>query len=189
MRLGQPSRIWRDDKLQGNDVFSDEIMRQFGNTAVLLSILTPRYQNSEWCTREISEFCNAAKQDGGVVFDNKARIFKVLKASVDTEETLPPVAKEVLGYEFFTYGNEVPLELEPAYGEEFVVYRITGLSAENNVLTVELKDVEQKNEKLTVQLDEAEQEKIEALNEVDQVKNSKKLSLMSDSDTTVEADR
>ncbi len=119
MRLGHPSRIWRDDKLQGNDVFSDEIMQQFGDTAVLLSILTPRYLNSEWCTREISEFCLAAEQGGGIVFDNKARIFKVLKTPVDTEDTLPPVAKEVLGYEFFAYDNEVPLELDAAYGEKF----------------------------------------------------------------------
>lgn len=119
MRLGHPSRIWRDDKLQGNDVFSNEITQQFGDTAVLLSILTPRYLNSEWCTREISEFCLAAEQDGGVVFDNKARIFKVLKTPIDTEDTLPSVVKEVLGYEFFAYDNEVPLELDAAYGEKY----------------------------------------------------------------------
>lgn len=119
MRLGHPSRIWRDDKLQGNDIFSDEITQQFGDAAVLLSILSPRYLNSEWCTREISEFCVAAEQDGGAVFDNKARIFKVLKTPVDTEETLPSIAKEVLGYEFFAYDNEVPLELDAAYGEEY----------------------------------------------------------------------
>ena len=119
MRLGHPSRIWRDDKLQGNDVFSDEIMQQFGDTAVLLSILTPRYLSSEWCTREISEFCAAAEHDGGIVFDNKARIFKVLKTPVETEETLPSVAKELLGYEFFAYDNDVPLELDAAYGEKY----------------------------------------------------------------------
>ncbi len=119
MRLGHPSRIWRDDKLQGNDVFSDEIMQQFADTAVLLSILTPRYLNSEWCTREISEFCAAAEHAGGIVFENKARVFKVLKTPVETEETLPPVTKELLGYEFFAYDNDVPLELDAAYGEEY----------------------------------------------------------------------
>lgn len=119
MRLGHPSQIWRDDKLQGNDVFSDEIMSQFNDTAVLLSVLTPRYLNSEWCTREITEFCALAEQGGGIVFDNKARVFKVLKTPVETEDTLPTVAKEVLGYEFFAYEDEVPLELDPAYGEEY----------------------------------------------------------------------
>ncbi len=42
MRLGQTAKIWRDDKLQGNDIFSDEIIQQFAHTAVFLSILTPR---------------------------------------------------------------------------------------------------------------------------------------------------
>lgn len=119
MRLGHPARIWRDDKLQGNDVFSDEITDKFGETAVLLSILTPRYLKSEWCTREISEFCIAAEEGGGVVLENKARIFKVLKTPVETEETLPQVAKNILGYEFFAYEDEVPLELDAAYGEEY----------------------------------------------------------------------
>jgi hypothetical protein len=42
MRLGKAARIWRDDKLQGNDVFADEIVDQFAQTAVLVSVLTPR---------------------------------------------------------------------------------------------------------------------------------------------------
>ena len=53
MRLGQTAKIWRDDKLQGNDVFCDEIVDQFAQCAVLVSVLTPRYLNSDWCTREI----------------------------------------------------------------------------------------------------------------------------------------
>ncbi len=57
MRLGHTAKIWRDDKLQGNDVFADEIISQFTQTAVLVSILTPRYLNSDWCTREAREFC------------------------------------------------------------------------------------------------------------------------------------
>ena len=42
MRLGRAAKIWRDDKLQGNDVFPDEIVDQFTDTAVLVSVLTPR---------------------------------------------------------------------------------------------------------------------------------------------------
>src|SRR5262247_1641070 len=42
MRLGQAAKIWRDDKLQGNDVFADEIVDQFTQPAVLVSVLTPR---------------------------------------------------------------------------------------------------------------------------------------------------
>ena len=42
-RLGEKARIWRDDKLDGNDVFADEIVDQFAKTALLVSILSPRY--------------------------------------------------------------------------------------------------------------------------------------------------
>ncbi len=119
MRMGGRARIWRDDKLQGNDVFANEIVDQFAHTAVLVSILTPRYLNSDWCTKEVVEFCKRAEQSGGIVVENKARIFKVLKAPVDTQESLPAVMKDILGYEFFTIEDGTPLELDSAYGEKF----------------------------------------------------------------------
>jgi len=119
MRMGGKARIWRDNKLQGNDVFADEIVEKFAQTAVLVSVLTPRYLNSEWCNREVAEFCKRAEASGGIVVDNKARIFKVLKAPVDTQESLPQVMKDVLGYEFFTMEDGAPLELDGAYGEKF----------------------------------------------------------------------
>ncbi|MHC4070957.1 MAG: toll/interleukin-1 receptor domain-containing protein [Planctomycetota bacterium] len=119
MRMGGKAHIWRDDKLQGNDVFADEIVDQFAQTAVLVSVLTPRYLNSEWCSKEVAEFCKRAEQSGGIVIENKARIFKVLKTPVDTQESLPSVVKDVLGYEFFIFEDETPLELDPAYGEKY----------------------------------------------------------------------
>jgi hypothetical protein len=119
MRLGHTAKIWRDDKLQGNDVYADEIVSQFTQTAVLVSILTPRYLNSDWCTKEAREFCESAAQSGGVIVDNRARIFKVLKSPVDTQESLPALFKNTLGYEFFTMEDGAPLELDPAYGEKF----------------------------------------------------------------------
>ena len=119
MRMGGKARIWRDDKLQGNDVFANEIVDQFSQTAVLVSVLTPRYLNSEWCNKEVAEFCKRAEESGGMVVKNKARIFKVLKAPVDTQESLPQVVRAVLGYEFFTIEDGTPLELDSAYGEKF----------------------------------------------------------------------
>ncbi|ETX06236.1 MAG: hypothetical protein ETSY2_18280, partial [Candidatus Entotheonella gemina] len=119
MRMGARAKIWRDDKLKGNDIFTDEILDQFSQTAVLVSVLTPRYLNSEWCTREIHAFCEAAQHNGGVVVENKSRVFKVIKTPVETEESLPTVIKEVLGYAFYTFEDEAPLELDPAYGESF----------------------------------------------------------------------
>ena len=119
MRIGRKARIWRDDKLKGNDVFADEIVDQFSRTALLVSVLTPRYLNSQWCTREVREFCQRAEQSGGLVVENKSRVLMVLKTPVDSLEPLPAVVKDVLGYEFFSYEDGAPLELDPAYGDKF----------------------------------------------------------------------
>ena len=118
MRLGRRVKIWRDQKLQGNDVFADEIVQQFPKTAVLLSVLTPRYVESDWCTREIEEFCKAAENSGGLTLDNKARVIKVIKTPVESAGLLPPLLQEMLGYDFFTFVDEAPLELDPAFGPE-----------------------------------------------------------------------
>lgn len=119
MRMGCKAAIWRDDKLRGNDIFADEIVGQFQRTALLVSILTPRYLNSEWCTKEVREFCRVAEQTGGLVVENKSRVFKVLKTPVETQDSLPNAVKDALGYEFFTYEDGAPLELDPAYGDKF----------------------------------------------------------------------
>ena len=119
MRLGREAKIWRDEKLQGNDIFSNEIVDQFKQSAVLVSIVTSRYLNSEWCTREAREFCDCAQQTGGLAVGNKSRVFKVIKTPVDSQDQLPAPMKELLGYEFFTRKDGAPLEFNSAYGQEY----------------------------------------------------------------------
>jgi len=120
MRMGRKAEIWRDSKLTGNDIFADEIIQQFPKTALLISVLTPRYVESEWCTREVKEFCKTAETTGGVLVDNKSRALKVIKIPVDNESPLPDVMKLALGYPFYIFDEQhTPLELDPAYGEEF----------------------------------------------------------------------
>jgi hypothetical protein len=119
VRLGRNANIWRDQKLNGNDVFSEEIIDQFPKTAALVSILTPRYLKSEWCTKEISEFCEVAEHTGGLAVGNKCRVFKVVKLPADKQDPLPPVFTQVLGYEFYDLDeDQAPRELDPAYGEK-----------------------------------------------------------------------
>jgi hypothetical protein len=119
--LGRKAEIWRDNKLRGNDVFGDEILAQFPKTALFLSVLTPRYVQSEWCTRELGEFCSAAERSGGVVVGNKSRVFKVLKTPVEpwNERPLPQVVQQALGYDFYTIANGTPVEFDPIYGVAF----------------------------------------------------------------------
>jgi len=52
MRMGRKAQIWRDKKLSGNDIFADEIVAQFPQTELLISVLSKCYVKSEWCRRD-----------------------------------------------------------------------------------------------------------------------------------------
>lgn len=117
-KLGCVADIWRDERLTGNDIFSDEILQQFPSTAVLVSVLSPRYVKSDWCEKEIVGFCEAAERTGGVAVGNKSRIFKVIKTPIDAGEEVPPVLRDMLGYAFYETGEDkTPRELDPAFGD------------------------------------------------------------------------
>jgi hypothetical protein len=112
-RLGERARIWRDLKLGGGDVFDQEILDQIRKSALLVSVLTPRYLNSEWCPKELREFCECSRDSGGLILENKARVFKVIKTPVESQDALPSVMNDLLGYEFYTFLDDAPFELDP----------------------------------------------------------------------------
>ena len=58
--LGRKAEVWRDRKLQGNDIFGDEIIDQFPKLKIFISIISPRYLESEWCRKELQEFYRVA---------------------------------------------------------------------------------------------------------------------------------
>lgn len=102
---GEPARIWRDRKLQGNDIFAETLVARLSKVAVLVVVLSPRYVRSEWCLRELDEFCRRAGVGGEITADGKSRVFKVVKFHVPLQEQ-PPQLRGVLGYEFFEYDAE-----------------------------------------------------------------------------------
>lgn len=116
MRLGCKAEIWRDERLQGNDVFAQEILAQFPNTAALVAVLSPRYVQSEWCLREARSFCESAQKSGGMTIGNQSRIFKVITLPVDSEDPLPAPMWDSLGFEFYVCEpSGVEMQLNPAY--------------------------------------------------------------------------
>src|SRR6516164_1598358 len=117
--IGEQAKVWRDDRLRGNDIFANEIVKQFPETAILLSIVSPRYLESEWCLREVDEFCKTAESHGGLTVDNKARVLRVMLRRLPSErrEQLPLILKSALGYEFYQEvegSRELPLD--PSFG-------------------------------------------------------------------------
>ena len=100
--LGEPARIWRDLKLEGNDVFADTLIGRIGDSAILVSVLSPRYIKSEWCLRELNEFCKQATVGGGLRIGEKLRVFKIVKTYIPFKEH-PEQVQGTLGYEFYEY--------------------------------------------------------------------------------------
>jgi len=115
--LGKRPEIWRDPKLQGNDAFSLSILDRVRRAAVLITILSPCYINSEWTRKELVEFWKAAEAQGGVLLHDKARIFKVLKTPV-RRDMHPPELQPLLGYEFFEIDQDTKKvrELDEVFG-------------------------------------------------------------------------
>jgi hypothetical protein len=117
--MGRRPVIWRDPALQGNHIFDQQIVDQFEQVAIMISILTPRYVRSEWCMREATEFYEACKKNVGFSINNQARIFKVIKTPVKIEQH-PEHIRNILGYEFYmtdpTTGRLK--ELSQAFGQQ-----------------------------------------------------------------------
>ena len=100
--LGEEVKIWRDPKLQGNDYFADALLMRVAKVGILVSVLSPRYVKSEWCMREVDEFCKAAALNGGLRIGNSSRLFKIIKTYIPLEDQ-PPSLQPMLGYEFYEY--------------------------------------------------------------------------------------
>jgi hypothetical protein len=117
--LGYRPNIWRDKALDGNHEFSDEILVQFPEIALLVSIHSPRYVKSDWCVREVNEFHRVAQSNIGVNVGTRSRIFKVIKTPVDLSQH-PPVIQGLLGYEFFKLDPDTgkPREFSKLFGKE-----------------------------------------------------------------------
>ena len=136
--LGEPAKIWRDEKLSGTDVYDDKIVNEFKNAKVMVSVLSPRYIKSEWCNKELNEFYDAAENESGVRIGEKSRLIKVVKTPFDAEEAaenLPKIFEAILGFEFFEQDPESGrvVEFDEAFGaraKQNYFSRIYDLAAE-----------------------------------------------------------
>ncbi|MDH3843992.1 MAG: toll/interleukin-1 receptor domain-containing protein [Myxococcales bacterium] len=100
-RAACPS-IWRDPELRRNELFEETLSKELQKVAVIVSVLSPNYIESEWCKRELNAFRRAAEQRGGFKLNRKLRAFKVLKTHLDREQE-PKELKGTTGYRFYKY--------------------------------------------------------------------------------------
>lgn len=98
--LGSAIQIWRDERLQGNEVFSESILDAVANVAAFVAVVTPGYEKSGWCRNELAAFIEAAKNEGGIQLGTRLRLFKVIKTPLPLEDQ-PASLRSLLGYSFF----------------------------------------------------------------------------------------
>lgn len=115
--IGGEVRIWRDPKLDGNDYFGDTLIDKISRSAVMVSVLSPRYVHSEWCRREVETFARCCERNLREELRHKSRIFKVTKTPVRHEQQ-PAELQGLLGYEFFEIAadNQRPREFRQDAG-------------------------------------------------------------------------
>jgi hypothetical protein len=116
--LGVDAAVWRDPKLPGNEYFDESLPRRVRDTAIFISVVSPRYVQSEWCLKELKVFCQSAEASGGLRIGDRSRIFKVFKFPVDEPDQIPEL-KGLAGYEFYQMDRTgIPHELDPEMGDE-----------------------------------------------------------------------
>jgi hypothetical protein len=106
--IGKPAgfSIWRDDRLQGNDVFDDAILTACARSAVLLPVLSPSYVKSDWCLKELHAFSQHPNAGFGLTIAERARLFPVRMLHVSNDDLplqCPEQMKRLNGYSFHEY--------------------------------------------------------------------------------------
>src|ERR1700736_3973514 len=79
-RWGVRASIWKDERLQGNDVVQPLILSAVQRATVIVSVVSPGYVRSPWCKAELLTFCEANKS--ALTVNGKSRVFKVEKLPV-----------------------------------------------------------------------------------------------------------
>ncbi|HKP85360.1 MAG TPA: hypothetical protein VJZ26_04640 [Blastocatellia bacterium] len=137
--LGAEPKIWRDPNLSPNGVITSVVIGNLMKSLTLVSILSPRYIGSEWCSRELLSFC----ENINIQVGDRLRVFKVVKTPIEREE-VPPVIRETVGFDFFELEarSKRPRQYAIEFGDEWerkFYLKVSDLAYEIAVMLKELK--------------------------------------------------
>ncbi len=126
VRRGEEQRLWRDvTRMKGNENLSETLFDTLSESALLVSIVSPSYLKSQWCSRELRHFCQEAEKTGGLgVGEHGSRLFKVDKEHIPLDQC-PPEFQTSLGYRFYEFDEaQYPKALdqpsEKVVGEKYM---------------------------------------------------------------------
>jgi TIR domain/Domain of unknown function (DUF4062) len=99
--LGEDVSIWRDEKLNGVDMLWETLRDRVAQSALFLTVLTPRYVKSEACKKEADWFVECIKRSPNPTVEKMARIVRVQKTRYKDEEPASLREFETLGFRFY----------------------------------------------------------------------------------------
>jgi|JI10StandDraft_1071094.scaffolds.fasta_scaffold338158_1 hypothetical protein len=130
-RIGKMDAVkiwWDSKKLDGSKLFDNSIEDGIRNSAIMISLVSPGYLQSEYCRKEMDLFCSksTAEKTGLSVGDN-SRIIKVLLNNIPHTQ-LPEQFGRATGFPFYLaednddFGD--PLNAShPSYAEQLKALR------------------------------------------------------------------
>ncbi|MFN7926483.1 MAG: TIR domain-containing protein [Blastocatellia bacterium] len=115
-------KIWRDLSLKGGDLLEPALAEQVHNSALLVSVLSPNYFNSEWCKKERIAFTLSAKRKGGLMIGTSLRSLNVVKTKLLPGQHLQEL-QESLIFPFYRINqlNDTTIDFRPETNQrEFI---------------------------------------------------------------------
>ena len=114
-QIGKEAKVWRDPQMERNAIFNEEIFNNLLQSRTLVSVVSPRYIESDYCLDELEKFLEKKPAIG-----SKSPVFKVVKTFLELDE-MPEIFRDVNGFYFYTIDEETkrPRELRLEYGETF----------------------------------------------------------------------
>ena len=107
--LGESVNIAQLPAPADSSSFDTEILEELPRIKAMVSVLSPPFIKNEGCRRGVEEFWRVADQSGGQWVDDKARLLKVVKTAVSSQEMPQPLAdifSPLFGFEFFEQDPE-----------------------------------------------------------------------------------
>jgi hypothetical protein len=108
--LGREARIWMDGEPALGDSSRDAAFKKLRNSKVFVCVLSPAYVRSDRCMEELRQFVDAAPETGGLVVENKSRVFPIVKTYLSDEQR-PQELKDLRVWAFYVMeGDNFPRE-------------------------------------------------------------------------------
>ncbi|HEU0185340.1 MAG TPA: toll/interleukin-1 receptor domain-containing protein [Blastocatellia bacterium] len=129
-------KIWRDPRLDGNQLFDQTIKTAIDSTGMLLALNSFAYKDSDYCQQELQWFCERMRKDGwrSSVGDRK-RICNVRLNNLPFKEW-PPAFSGASGYQFHEDVSD-PDDIAPPYRPDSAKFKTSiGILARDLALTL-----------------------------------------------------